>query len=133
MIAPSVFCDVNGQYRGADGKVYNGDFTNYTTFSLWDTYRAAHPLMTIIQPERQADFAKTLINIQKQQGRLPVWHLMGNETDCMPGNAGISVLADLVLKGFVPNKKEAFAAMIAKTVHRIHFRRDFTDIYNLRI
>jgi predicted alpha-1,2-mannosidase len=118
MIAPSVFCDVNGQYRGADGKVYNGDFTNYTTFSLWDTYRAAHPLMTIIQPERQADFAKTLINIQKQQGRLPVWHLMGNETDCMPGNAGISVLADLVLKGFVPNKKEAFAAMIATTLDK---------------
>ena len=118
MIAPSVFCDVNGQYRGADGKVYNGDFTNYTTFSLWDTYRAAHPLMTIIQPERQADFAKTLINIQKQQGRLPVWHLMGNETDCMPGNAGISVLADLVLKGFVPNKKEAFDAMIATTLDK---------------
>jgi predicted alpha-1,2-mannosidase len=118
MIAPSVFCDVNGQYRGADGKVYNGDFTNYTTFSLWDTYRAAHPLMTIIQPERQADFAKTLINIQKQQGRLPVWHLMGNETDCMPGNAGIPVLADLVLKGFVPNKKEALAAMIATTLDK---------------
>ena len=118
MIAPSVFSDVNGQYRGADGKVHNGDFTNYTTFSLWDTYRAAHPLMTLIQPEKQADFAKTLINIQKQQGRLPVWHLMGNETDCMPGNAGISVLADLVLKGFVPNKKEALNAMIATTLDK---------------
>ena len=52
MFAPSVFSDVNGDYRGADGKVYRGDFKNYTTFSLWDTYRAAHPLMTIIHPEK---------------------------------------------------------------------------------
>lgn len=111
MIAPSVFSDVNGQYRGADGKVYNGDFTNYTTFSLWDTYRAAHPLMTIIHKDMLTDIANTLVNIYRQQGKLPVWHLMGNETDCMVGNPGIPVLADLVLKGYVKDKESAFEAM----------------------
>ena len=58
MIAPSVFSDVNGEYRGADGKTYKGNFTNYTTFSLWDTYRAAHPLMTILHPDMQKDIAQ---------------------------------------------------------------------------
>ena len=111
MIAPSVFSDVNGEYRGADGKVYKGDFNNYTTFSLWDTYRAAHPLMTIIHKDMLTDIANTLVNIYRQQGKLPVWHLMGNETDCMVGNPGIPVLADLVLKGYVKDKEAAFEAM----------------------
>lgn len=111
MIAPSVFSDVNGEYRGADGKVYKGDFNNYTTFSLWDTYRAAHPLMTIIHKDMLTDIANTLVNIYRQQGKLPVWHLMGNETDCMVGNPGIPVLADLVLKGYVKDKESAFEAM----------------------
>ena len=111
MTAPSVFCDVNGDYRGADGQYHHGNFVNYTTFSLWDTYRAAHPLMTIIFPEKQRDFAETFINIYKQQGDLPVWHLMGNETDCMVGNPGVAVLADLVLKGFVEDKELALEAM----------------------
>ena len=83
MTAPSVFSDVNGQYRGADGKVYDGNFTNYTTLSLWDTYRAAHPLMTMIHTDMLPDMASTFINIYRQQGQLPVWHLMGNETNCI--------------------------------------------------
>lgn len=111
MIAPSVFSDVNGQYRGSDGKIYQGDFVNYTTLSLWDTYRAAHPLMTIIHPEKQRDIAQTFLHIFQQQGKLPVWHLVGNETDCMVGNPGIPVLADIVLKGFDVDKKAAFHAM----------------------
>ena len=111
MIAPSVFSDVNGQYRGSDGKIYQGDFVYYTTLSLWDTYRAAHPLMTIIHPEKQRDIAQTLLHIFQQQGKLPVWHLVGNETDCMVGNPGIPVLADIVLKGFDVDKKAAFHAM----------------------
>ena len=116
MTAPSVFSDVTGRYRGADGKVHEGDFTNYTTFSLWDTYRAAYPLMTLIHPEKQADLAKTFMNIYKQQGKLPVWHLMGNETDCMVGNPGIPVLADMVLKGFVSDKALALEAMKASAM-----------------
>jgi len=111
MTAPSVFSDVTGSYRGADGKVYKGDFTNYTTFSLWDTYRAAYPLMTLIHPEKQKDLAQTFLHIFEQQGKLPVWHLMGNETDCMVGNPGVPVLADMVLKGFVDDKEAAFNAM----------------------
>ena len=111
MIAPSVFCDVNGEYRSADGNVASANFTNYTTFSLWDTYRAAHPLMTIIHPDRMADMAKTMIDICRKQGKLPVWHLMGNETDCMVGNPAVPVLADMVLKGFVDDKMAAFEAM----------------------
>lgn len=111
MIAPSIFSDVTGRYRGADGKVYKGDFTNYTTFSLWDTYRAAHPLMTLIHPEKQKDMAETFLHIFEQQGKLPVWHLMGNETDCMVGNPGAVALADMVLKGFVDDKEAAFRAM----------------------
>lgn len=111
MTAPSVFNDVNGDYYGADLKIHRGDFINYTTLSLWDTYRAAHPLQTLIHPEKQADIAKTFINIYRQQGKLPVWHLMGNETDCMVGNPAIPVLADLVLKGYVADKEAAYEAM----------------------
>ena len=111
MVAPSVFSDVNGQYRGADLQVHKGDFTNYTTLSLWDTYRAAHPLMTILHPELLGDLGETFLHIYKQQGKLPVWHLMGNETDCMVGNPGIPVLADLVLKGYVADKRAAYEAL----------------------
>lgn len=112
MIAPSVFCDVNGDYRGTDMKVYNDtSFTNYTTFSLWDTYRAAHPLMTIIHPEIVGDIGNTMLKIYEQQGKLPVWHLVGNETDCMVGNPGIPVVADMILKGYKLNEELAFEAM----------------------
>jgi predicted alpha-1,2-mannosidase len=101
MIAPSVFCDVNNDYRGADGKIYpQNNFTNYTTFSLWDTYRAAHPLMTIIHPEKVDDIINTMLHIYQQQGKLPVWHLMGCETNCMIGNPAIPVVADAILKDF---------------------------------
>lgn len=116
MIAPSVFSDVNGEYRGADGKTHKGDFTDYTTFSLWDTYRAAFPLMTLIQPEMQRDLAETMLYIFKQQGKLPVWHLMGNETDCMVGNPGIPVLVDIALKGFNVDKKAVFEAVKASAM-----------------
>lgn len=117
MIAPSIFNDVNGDYRGSDALVYNDTtFTNYTTFSLWDTYRAAHPLMTIIHPEMMWDIGSTMLNIYRQQGKLPVWHLMGNETDCMVGNPGIPVLADMVLKGYDLDSETAFAAMKASAM-----------------
>lgn len=113
MTSCSKFNDVDREYRGADGKVYKADFTNYTTLSLWDTYRAAHPLMTVAFPEMQRDFAQTFLNIYKQQGRLPVWHLMGSETDCMVGNPGAIVLADLTMKGFVEDKELALEALKA--------------------
>ncbi len=98
MIHPSLFCDVNGEYRGADNKVYKGNFQNYTVFSLWDTYRAAHPLYTLLDPERVVDFVNSMLAIFDQQGMLPVWHLMGNETGTMVGNHSIPVIADAILK-----------------------------------
>ena len=99
MIAPAEFCDVNGDYYGADQQMHKSEgFVNYTTFSLWDTYRAAQPLMTLLHPEKMKDIIQTMITIYQQQGKLPVWHLMGCETDCMVGNPGIPVVADAVLK-----------------------------------
>lgn len=101
MIAPSVFNDVNGDYWGTDKKAHNDhSFTNLTTFSLWDTYRAANPLYTIIQPERINDIVNTMLAIYKQQGRLPVWPLMANETNTMVGNSAVPVIVDAYLKGF---------------------------------
>ena len=110
MVAPSVFSDVDGYYRGADGQVHKGDFVCHTTFSLWDTYRAAHPLMTLIHPEKQHDIAQTMLSICREQGKLPVWHLMGNETDCMVGNPGIPVVADIALKGYDVDVHEVLEA-----------------------
>ena len=117
MIAPALFSDVNGEYRGADGKTHKSELKNYSIFSLWDTYRAAHPLYTLIHPEMQTDIANTFINIYKQQGRLPVWHLVGNETDCMIGNPGIPVLADIYLKGYNVQRERVFEAVKATAMH----------------
>ena len=125
MTAPSVFCDVDGQYRGSDGEVHQvilplpskgARGRIYTTFSLWDTYRAAHPLMTLIHPDMQEDIATTMLNIWREQGKLPVWHLMGCETNCMVGNPAIPVLADLVLKGLTKQQEKAFEAMKASAM-----------------
>ncbi|MBO4756130.1 MAG: GH92 family glycosyl hydrolase [Bacteroidales bacterium] len=100
MIAPSIYEDVDGQYRGSDDEVRQATWQNYTTFSLWDTYRAQMPLMTIIHPEKMDDMVATMYHIYKEQGDLPVWHLMGNETDCMVGNPGLISFAEGVVKGF---------------------------------
>ena len=83
----------------------------YSVFSLWDTYRAAHPMYTLLFPEMQTDIAATFMDIFRQQGKLPVWHLHGNETDCMVGNPGVIVLGDLVLKGLTDDVKGAYEAM----------------------
>lgn len=101
LIAPSTFNDVNGAYRGADLKVHQDtSFTNLTTFSLWDTYRAAHPMFTLLQPDRVSDMVNTMLKIYQQQGKLPVWHLMANETNCMVGYSAVPVIVDAYLKGF---------------------------------
>lgn len=105
---PAIFNDVTGEYRGADGKIYADSSANiYTIFSLWDTYRSANPLYTITAPERVGDFVNTFIRIYEQQGKVPVWHLAGNETDCMVGFPSVQVIADAILKdipGFDVNK-----------------------------
>ncbi len=117
MNAPSLFCDVNGDYRGADGKVHKADSKTYSTMSLWDTYRSAYPLMTLVCPDLQDDFAKSFINIYKEQGKLPIWHLAGCETDCMVGSSCVPILADIVLKGFVDDKEAAYEALKGSMLH----------------
>lgn len=116
MIVPATFSDVDGQYRGADGKIYKSDDPQYTIFSLWDTYRAEMPLLSIFQPERSTQMVNTMVNIADQQGRLPVWHLWGNETDCMVGNPGIIAVADAIVKNQPGiDRKKAYEALL-KTV-----------------
>lgn len=101
MIAPSLFNDSNGEYRGTDKEVHKDPgYNTYTIFSLWDTYRAAHPLFTLVQPERVNDFVNTMLDIFDQQGKLPIWHLYGNETNTMVGYHAVPVIVDAWLKGF---------------------------------
>lgn len=100
MLAPTIFSDVDGAYRGADRKIHQAEgWTNYSTFSLWDTYRASHPLFTYIDPNRVNDMIKSFIAFYEQHGRLPVWNIYGSETDMMIGNHAIPVIVDAYLKG----------------------------------
>ena len=99
-IVPNINMDVDGQYRGMDDKIHVAkDFVYYSTFSLWDTYRAAHPLYTIIDRKRSLDYIKTFLVQYEQGGRLPVWELSSNETDCMIGYHSVPVIADAYFKG----------------------------------
>lgn len=100
MLAPTIFSDIDGGYFGPDKKIHHADgWTNYSTFSLWDTYRAAHPLLTYMQPERVNDMVKSFLAFYDQNGRLPVWNLYGNETDMMIGYHSVPVIVDAYLKG----------------------------------
>ncbi|HEV8429247.1 MAG TPA: GH92 family glycosyl hydrolase [Pyrinomonadaceae bacterium] len=113
MTAPNLFMDVDGRYRGRDFKIHKaGDFSNYTVFSLWDTFRAAHPLYTIIDQKRTRDFIQTFLVQYEQGGRLPVWELAANETDTMIGYHAVSVIADALTKGIGGfDLQKAYAAM----------------------
>lgn len=99
-IAPTLYADVNGEYRGHDDKIYRAEgWTNYSTFSLWDTYRTYHPLLTLIQPQLVPDMINSMLSIYDQQGKLPIWPLVGGETNQMPGYSALPVIADAYLKG----------------------------------
>ncbi len=141
MVAPQTWDDINGDWRGADNKVYRstvstvpelcsiviegrdeepqkstltspvGSSKYLTTLSLWDTYRAAAPLSTIILPEMMPAIATTYLRIFHEQGKLPVWHLMSQETNCMVGCPAVPVLADLLLKGYVRDSLDAWKAI----------------------
>lgn len=124
MTAPILFNDINGDYRGADGNIYNAKHNTYSIFSLWDTYRAKMPLMSIIQSERMGDFIATMLDICDKQGRLPVWHLWGCETDCMIGDPGIPVVADAIVKGIKGFDKERAYEAIKKTLAHNERGRD---------
>ena len=100
MVAPALFSDLNGEFKGVKGDVQIAEgYKRYTVFSLWDTYRALHPLFTLTQQSRVNDMVKSMLDNYKQTGLLPVWELEGNETFCMVGNHSISVIAEAILKG----------------------------------
>ena len=100
MMQPNIAQDIDGKYRGRDNQIHQAEgFDYYTVFSLWDTFRAAHPLYTLIDKKRTADYINTFIKQYEQGGRLPVWELASNETDCMIGYHSVSVIADAMVKG----------------------------------
>ncbi|MCB0279063.1 MAG: GH92 family glycosyl hydrolase [Calditrichaeota bacterium] len=113
-LAPNLFQDVDGRYRGMDLAIHQGtkDFQNYTVFSLWDTFRATHPLFNLIDSKTNTDFIKSLISKYEEGGILPIWELAGNYTGTMIGYHAIPLIADAIIKGNVNFDPElAFQAM----------------------
>lgn len=120
-IAPFLFSDVDGRYKGNNGKIEKAEgYNRYTLFSLWDTFRATHPLFTITQPERVNDMIKSMLAQYKETGLLPVWDLMCNETNCMIGYNALPVVADAITKNIGDFDRElAFEAMKSNTQGKI--------------
>src|SRR4030095_2752953 len=116
LINPTIYMDTDGQYKGLDQNIHKADgFTNYTTFSLWDTYRALHPLFNLIQPKRNADMVQSMLAHYNQSSlhMLPVWSNSANENWCMTGYHSVSVVADAIVKDNAPfDKNKALDACI---------------------
>src|SRR6266850_2037202 len=129
MIAPNLFMEVDGQYLGRDFKIHRSEgHDNYTVFSLWDTFRAAHPLYTVIDQKRTIDFIRTFLAQYEQGGRLPVWELAANETDTMIGYHAVSVIADAAAKGIDGFDKEKALDAMKHSAELRHFGLDaYTD------
>ena len=121
MMQPNIAEDIDGKYRGRDNQIHMADtFDYYTVFSLWDTFRAAHPLYTLIDKKRTSDYINTFIAQYEQGGRLPVWELASNETDCMIGYHSVSVIADAMAKGITGfDYEKAFQASKASAMRDV--------------
>lgn len=124
-IAPVLFTDTDGRYRGADGEIHPVDSTegaNYSIFSTWDTFRALHPLLTLVQPEVNAQIARSMLRYYRQTGRLPVWDLHMNENNCMIGYHSVPIIADAFFKGELSAEEgdEALKAMVHSAMQREH-------------
>ncbi|MFI3295299.1 MAG: GH92 family glycosyl hydrolase [Rikenellaceae bacterium] len=115
MIAPVIFSDVDGQYMGVDRQIHQSPSTRYTTFSLWDTYRAEHPLLVMLDGDRVKDMVRSMVDFYHESGALPVWNMWGNETDMMIGNHAIPVIVEAYLKGIEMDDKEAFEAILGSS------------------
>ncbi|HOZ29985.1 MAG TPA: GH92 family glycosyl hydrolase [Bacteroidales bacterium] len=128
-VAPNVYSDVDGSFRGTDLNVHKSEeHDTYTVFSLWDTYRATHPLFTIIQQKRTLDFIKTFLDQYKYDGRLPVWELSANETGCMIGYHSVPVIADAYLKGINDfDIRLAMEAMVSEAVREELGKVEFAE------
>jgi len=120
-LCPNLFNDADGHYIGRDGKLHRADHDYYTVFSLWDTYRAWHPLMTILEPDATRDFIRTFLLQYQQGGLLPVWDLAGNETFCMNGYHAASVIADAYAKGIRGFDADLAVAAMKQSATREHF------------
>lgn len=117
-IHPSVWSDVDGRYRTFNQTIETSKTPIYSVFSIWDTYRAANPLYTLVQPERTVDFIESYRLQAKQTGLLPVWTLSNNETGCMIGYHSASVVADAIIKGLpIDNPKELLGMMVKTAKH----------------
>ena len=135
-IHPSIYNDADGRYLGRDMQIHKTDgFNYYTVFSLWDTFRALHPLFNIVQRERNLDFIKTFLEQYKQIGRLPMWELSSNETDCMIGNHAISVIADAHAKGIRGFDEKLAIEACDKSIHNfkkygypIYYQKGFLSV-----
>ena len=124
-LQPNTFMDVDRRYRGMDKQVHIAeDFTNYTVFSLWDTYRAWHPLMTIIEQDRTHDFIHVMLDMYEKGGLLPIWELAANETYCMIGNHSVSVIADAWMKGLRDYDGEKALQAMVHSATRDHYGLD---------
>ncbi|TAF11648.1 MAG: alpha-mannosidase [Flavobacteriia bacterium] len=121
MMQPNIAQDLDGKYRGRDNQIHQAEgFDYYTVFSLWDTFRGAHPLYTLIDKKRTADYINTFIKQYEQGGRLPVWELASNETDCMIGYHSVSVIADAMAKGITGfDYEKAFEASKASAMRDV--------------
>ncbi|MBK7690337.1 MAG: GH92 family glycosyl hydrolase [Bacteroidetes bacterium] len=131
MIHPSIYSDADGRYRGRDDKIHNteGKFDYYTVFSLWDTYRALHPLLSILDPKRTNDFINTFIKQYEYGGRLPIWELSSNETNCMIGYHVVSVIWDAYHKGIRDYDVElAYEAMTKIATHYNDYEGEGLDM-----
>jgi predicted alpha-1,2-mannosidase len=121
MMQPNIAQDIDGKYRGRDNQIHTAEgFDYYTVFSLWDTFRGAHPLYTLIDKKRTSDYINTFIKQYEQGGRLPVWELASNETDCMIGYHSVSVIADAMAKGITGfDYEKAFEASKASAMRDV--------------
>ncbi|OUR81033.1 alpha-mannosidase [Colwellia psychrerythraea] len=129
-MAPHLFSDANGEYYGADGKTHTAEgYKRYTLFSLWDTFRALHPLITITNPELVDDLVKSMMAFYDEAGLLPSWDLMSNETDVMIGYHAVPVLVDAYLKGLTSVDGEKLFTAVKKSAMQKRFGIDLFDQY----
>ncbi|WP_010665307.1 GH92 family glycosyl hydrolase [Marinilabilia salmonicolor] len=130
MLAPTLYSDVNGYYKGADGEIHQAEgYQKYDTFSLWDTFRAAHPLYTIMHPDRVPDMVQSLLSHYRETGLLPVWSMQGNETNMMIGYHAVPVIVDAWFKGiggFDP--EEAFEACKSNAMSDDHGIKEYREL-----
>ena len=124
MLAPTLYNNADGSYLGPDGQVHKADgWTNYSTFSLWDTYRASHPLFTIIAPEAASDMARSLVEFAAQNGQLPVWTMWASETDMMIGYHSAPVIVDAILKNLGGIDARKALDLMVQTARKGNYRQ----------